>query len=119
MAHFIPSAGVHTKGSCNSTATCFLRTVKEEASMGSGEVGRQTPWQRFSGCAGDCGARVLRALAVTTATRSDALPDIPTLAEFVPGYEASQWYGVGAPKDTPAEVTSSTTRSTPLRLIPS
>jgi len=32
------------------------------------------------------------------------LPDIPTLAEFVPGYEASQWYGIGAPKDTPAEV---------------
>jgi tripartite-type tricarboxylate transporter receptor subunit TctC len=46
----------------------------------------------------------LRALAVTTATRSDVLPDIPTLAEFVPGYEARQWYGVGAPKDTPAEV---------------
>jgi tripartite-type tricarboxylate transporter receptor subunit TctC len=47
---------------------------------------------------------MLRALAVTTASRSDVLPDIPTLAEFVPGYEASQWYGVGAPKDTPAEV---------------
>jgi tripartite-type tricarboxylate transporter receptor subunit TctC len=47
---------------------------------------------------------MLRALAVTTATRSDALPDIPTLGEFVQGYEASQWYGVGAPKDTPAEV---------------
>jgi tripartite-type tricarboxylate transporter receptor subunit TctC len=47
---------------------------------------------------------MLRALAVTTATRSDVLPDVPTLAEFVPGYEASQWYGVGAPKDTPAEV---------------
>jgi tripartite-type tricarboxylate transporter receptor subunit TctC len=47
---------------------------------------------------------MLRALAVTTATRSDALPDIPTLAEFVPGYEASQWYGVGAPKNTTAAV---------------
>jgi len=47
---------------------------------------------------------MLRALAVTTASRSDVLPDIPTLAEFVPGYEANQWYGVGAPKDTPAEV---------------
>src|SRR5262245_50908291 len=46
----------------------------------------------------------LRALAVTTATRSDALPDIPTVAEFVPGYEASTWYGVGAPKATPAEI---------------
>jgi len=46
----------------------------------------------------------LRALAVVTATRSDALPDIPTVAEFVPGYEASSWYGVGAPKATPAEI---------------
>ena len=46
----------------------------------------------------------LRALAVTTATRSDALPDIPTVGEFVPGYEASTWYGVGAPKNTPAEI---------------
>jgi tripartite-type tricarboxylate transporter receptor subunit TctC len=46
----------------------------------------------------------LRALAVTGATRSDALPDIPTVAEFVPGYEASIWFGVGAPKATPAEI---------------
>ena len=46
----------------------------------------------------------LRALAVTTATRSDALPDIPTVGEFVPGYEASSWYGIGAPKNTPAEI---------------
>ena len=46
----------------------------------------------------------LRALAVTTATRSEALPDIPTVGEFVPGYEASDWFGVGAPKNTPAEI---------------
>jgi tripartite-type tricarboxylate transporter receptor subunit TctC len=46
----------------------------------------------------------LRALAVTTATRSEVLPDIPTVGEFVPDYEASTWYGVGAPKATPAEV---------------
>jgi len=46
----------------------------------------------------------LRALAVTTASRSEALPDIPTVGEFVPGYEASQWYGVGAPRATPAEI---------------
>jgi tripartite-type tricarboxylate transporter receptor subunit TctC len=46
----------------------------------------------------------LRALAVTTATRSDALPDIPTVGDFVPGYEASNWYGVGIPKNTPAEI---------------
>ena len=46
----------------------------------------------------------LRALAVTTATRSDALPDIPTVGEFLPGYEASFWYGVGVPKNTSAEI---------------
>jgi tripartite-type tricarboxylate transporter receptor subunit TctC len=46
----------------------------------------------------------LRALAVTTATRSELLPDIPTVAEFVPGYEASNWFGVCAPNATPAEI---------------
>ena len=46
----------------------------------------------------------LRALAVTTATRAEALPDVPTVAEFVPGYEASTWYGIGAPKNTPTEI---------------
>jgi tripartite-type tricarboxylate transporter receptor subunit TctC len=46
----------------------------------------------------------LRALAVTTAARSEALPDLPTVGDFVPGYEASQWYGIGAPKNTPNEI---------------
>jgi tripartite-type tricarboxylate transporter receptor subunit TctC len=46
----------------------------------------------------------LRALAVTAATRSDALPDVPTVDEFVPGYEASIWFGIGAPKKTPTEI---------------
>jgi tripartite-type tricarboxylate transporter receptor subunit TctC len=46
----------------------------------------------------------LRAMAVTTATRSEALPDVPTVGEFVPGYEASTWGGLGAPKNTPAEI---------------
>jgi tripartite-type tricarboxylate transporter receptor subunit TctC len=46
----------------------------------------------------------LRALAVTTARRSETLPGIPTMAEFVPGYEATTWYGVGVPKKTPAEI---------------
>jgi tripartite-type tricarboxylate transporter receptor subunit TctC len=46
----------------------------------------------------------LRALAVTTAARSEALPEIPTLGEFVPGYEASSWQGIGAPKNTSAEI---------------
>jgi tripartite-type tricarboxylate transporter receptor subunit TctC len=46
----------------------------------------------------------LHALAVTTATRSEALPDIPTLSEFLPGYEASVWQGVGVPRNTPTEI---------------
>jgi tripartite-type tricarboxylate transporter receptor subunit TctC len=49
-------------------------------------------------------AGTLRALAVTTATRSQALPDVPSVGEFVPGYEASGWFGVGAPKATPTEI---------------
>ena len=54
--------------------------------------------------AGYIQAGTLRALAVTSATRLDALPDLPTVGEFVPGYEAIGWYGVGAPKNTPAEI---------------
>jgi tripartite-type tricarboxylate transporter receptor subunit TctC len=46
----------------------------------------------------------LRALAITTATRWEALPDIPTVGDFVPGYEASSVFGIGAPKNTPAEI---------------
>jgi len=46
----------------------------------------------------------LRPLAVTTATRSEALPELPTVGDFVPGYEASAWFGVGAPKSTPAVI---------------
>lgn len=46
----------------------------------------------------------LRALAVTTKARSEILPDIPSLADFVPGYEASMWYGIGAPRSTPAAI---------------
>ncbi|MGB6935330.1 MAG: tripartite tricarboxylate transporter substrate-binding protein [Xanthobacteraceae bacterium] len=49
----------------------------------------------------------LRALAVTTAIRSEALPDTPVLADFMPGYEASGWYGVGAPRNTPPEIVDS------------
>ncbi|MGB8530527.1 MAG: tripartite tricarboxylate transporter substrate-binding protein, partial [Pseudolabrys sp.] len=46
----------------------------------------------------------LRGLAVTSTIRSEVLPDLPTVSEFVPGYEASAWYGIGVPKDTPAEI---------------
>jgi tripartite-type tricarboxylate transporter receptor subunit TctC len=46
----------------------------------------------------------LRPLGVTTATRSEALPDVPPLSQFVPGYDVSAWYGIGAPKNTPADI---------------
>jgi tripartite-type tricarboxylate transporter receptor subunit TctC len=53
----------------------------------------------------------LQALAVTTAMRSEALPDLPTVGDFVPGYEASSWYGVVAPKNTPAQVVDNLNRN--------
>ena len=46
----------------------------------------------------------LRALAVTPAMRSEALPDVPAMGDFVPGYEAIGWYGAAAPKDTPTDI---------------
>ena len=46
----------------------------------------------------------LHALGVTTATRDETLPEIPAIGEFVPGYEASGWFGIGAPKNTPASI---------------
>ena len=45
-----------------------------------------------------------RALAVTSASRAELLPELPTVGDFVPGYETSQWYGIGAPANTPAEI---------------
>ena len=54
----------------------------------------------------------LRALAVTAATRSDALPDTPTVAESVSGYEASYWFGVCAPKATPTEIVNKLNKET-------
>jgi tripartite-type tricarboxylate transporter receptor subunit TctC len=54
----------------------------------------------------------LRALAVTTATRSEALPDTPSVSEFLPGYEVSTWYGFGAPKGTPANIIGMLNRKT-------
>jgi tripartite-type tricarboxylate transporter receptor subunit TctC len=55
-------------------------------------------------CAEHVRSGKLRGLAVTSATRSDVLPDLPTVADFLPGYEASAWYGIGAPKNTPPEI---------------
>jgi tripartite-type tricarboxylate transporter receptor subunit TctC len=55
-------------------------------------------------------AGTLRALAVTTMTRSEALPDLPTVGEFVPGYDTSGWTGVGVPAGTPAEIVETLNR---------
>ena len=56
----------------------------------------------------------LRALAVTTATRLEVVPDVPTVAEFLPGYDVSDWTGIGVPRNTPAEIVESSPRkSTP------
>ena len=59
----------------------------------------------------------LRALAVTSATRQAALPDIPTIGEFVPGYEVSVWYGIGAPKNTPNEIIGRLNQATNAALV--
>jgi tripartite-type tricarboxylate transporter receptor subunit TctC len=59
----------------------------------------------------------LRALAVTTATRQEALPDVPAVAEFAPGYEASGWYGLGAPAGTPAEIVDKLNAATNAGLV--
>ena len=59
----------------------------------------------------------LHALAVTTATRAEALPEVPPLADFLPGYEASQWYGLGAPKNAPAEIVDRLNREVNAALV--
>jgi tripartite-type tricarboxylate transporter receptor subunit TctC len=64
----------------------------------------QVYFDPFPNSIGYITAGKLRPLAITSATRSEALPDVPTVSEFVPGYEASFWFGVGAPKVTPAEI---------------
>jgi tripartite-type tricarboxylate transporter receptor subunit TctC len=59
----------------------------------------------------------LHALAVTTATRSKALPDLPTVSEFLPGYEASAWHGLGAPKNTPVEIIETLNKAINVALV--
>lgn len=64
----------------------------------------QVMFDNLPTCAEHVKSGKLRGLAVTSTTRSDVLPDLPPLADFLPGYEASAWYGIGAPKGTPAEI---------------
>jgi tripartite-type tricarboxylate transporter receptor subunit TctC len=68
----------------------------------SGQV--QVMFDNIPTCAEHVKSGKLRGLAVTSTTRSEVLPDLPTVSEFLPGYEASAWYGFGAPKGTPPEI---------------
>jgi hypothetical protein len=68
----------------------------------SGQV--QVMFNALSGSIEHIRTGKLRALAVTSISRYEALPDLPTVADFLPGFEASFWVGVGAPKNTPAEI---------------
>ena len=64
----------------------------------------QVMFDNLPTCAEHVKSGKLRGLAVTSTARSEVLPDLPTVADFLPGYEASAWYGIGAPKGTPAEI---------------
>jgi tripartite-type tricarboxylate transporter receptor subunit TctC len=64
----------------------------------------QVMFDNLPTCAEHVKSGKLRGLAVTSTTRSEVLPDLPTVADFLPGYEASAWYGLGAPKGTPADI---------------
>jgi tripartite-type tricarboxylate transporter receptor subunit TctC len=70
----------------------------------------QVMFNRISVTIGQIRTGTLRALAVTTAGRWPTLPDVPTLGDFIPGYNASEWIGIGAPKNTPIEVTDKLNR---------
>jgi tripartite-type tricarboxylate transporter receptor subunit TctC len=70
--------------------------------MLSGQV--QVMFDNIPTCAEHVKSGKLRGLAVTSTTRSEVLPDLPTVADFLPGYEASAWYGIVAPKNTPTDV---------------
>ncbi|MGY4282659.1 tripartite-type tricarboxylate transporter receptor subunit TctC [Bradyrhizobium sp. LM2.7] len=72
------------------------------ADLLAGQV--QVMFEGIASVIGNIRAGGLRALAVTSAMRSAALPDLPSVGEFVPGYEVTAWFGIGAPKDTPAEI---------------
>jgi tripartite-type tricarboxylate transporter receptor subunit TctC len=78
--------------------------------MISGQV--QVMFDNIPTCAEHVKSGKLRGLAVTSTTRSEVLPDLPTVADFLPGYEASAWYGIVAPKGTPTEVIDTLNKAT-------
>src|SRR3954462_3649902 len=77
--------------------------------MISGQV--QVMFDNIPTCAEHVKSGKLRGLAVTSTTRSEVLPDLPTVADFLPGYEASAWYGLGMPKGTPREMVETLNRA--------
>jgi tripartite-type tricarboxylate transporter receptor subunit TctC len=83
--------------------------------LGGGSV--QVMFDAMPSAIGHIRAGGLRALAVTTAARSDALPDTPVIAETLPGYEASSWYGIGAPRGTPAAIVARLNREINAALV--
>jgi tripartite-type tricarboxylate transporter receptor subunit TctC len=83
-----------------STVPCAEQIGERRPATTIGHVGHIDAGHHLEQLAG----HRLRALAVTTATRLEVLPDVPTVGEFVPGYEASSWNGIGAPKGTPVEI---------------
>jgi tripartite-type tricarboxylate transporter receptor subunit TctC len=78
--------------------------------MISGQV--QVMFDNIPTCAEHVKSGKLRGLAVTSTTRSEVLPDLPTVADFLPGYEASAWYGFSAPKGTPVEIIETLNKAT-------
>jgi tripartite-type tricarboxylate transporter receptor subunit TctC len=80
------------------------------ADLIAGQV--QVGFATMTASIGHIRADKLRPLAVTTLSRSDALPGIPTVSEFVPGYEASSWFGIAAPSGTPAKIIGMLNRET-------
>jgi tripartite-type tricarboxylate transporter receptor subunit TctC len=80
----------------------FRGTAQAQAALLGGQV--QLMFDNISSSIGHIKAGKLTALAVTTATRSQALPDLPTVGDFLPGFESSAFFGIGAPKDTPREI---------------
>jgi tripartite-type tricarboxylate transporter receptor subunit TctC len=72
----------------------------------------QVMFDNIPTCAEHVKSGKLRGLAVTSTTRSEVLPDLPTVSDFLPGYEASAWYGFVAPKNTPREVIDTLNKAT-------
>src|SRR5215813_1549821 len=107
-------SSIRSKMSGSSCATTGSRTASSNPTTISSTIaatlGTSSSTSPGASCPSDCANGRTGSdqwelvLAVTTTTRSEALPDVPVLSETLPGYEASTWFGIGAPKNTPAEI---------------